>query len=56
MTTYYNPSTGDTAKVNSDKADKNGDVWVEINGGMPEKKNWSEFLSKFKVIVNDLRR
>lgn len=24
---------------------------VEINGGMPEKKNWSEFLSEFKEIL-----
>ena len=51
MTTYYNPTTGDTAKVNSDKADKNGDVWVEINGGMPKKENRTKFKSEFKVML-----
>lgn len=51
MRTYYNPTTGDTAKVNSDKADKDGNVWVEINGGMPEKRNWSDFIEKFKVML-----
>lgn len=51
MTTYYNPTTGDTAKVNSDKADKNGDVWVEIDGGMPKKENWAKFISEFKEIL-----
>lgn len=48
MTTYYNPTTGDTAKVNSDKADKNGDVWVEINGGMPEKKIGLNFYQSLR--------
>lgn len=51
MTTYYNPTTGQTAKVNSEKADKDGNVWVEINGGEQQKMNWSEFLSKFKGIL-----
>lgn len=51
MTTYYNPTTGDTAKVNSKQADKDGNVWVEINGGMPEKRNWKKFISEFKVIL-----
>lgn len=51
MTTYYNPTTGDTAKVNSDKADKNGDVWIEINSGMPQKENWAKFISEFKEIL-----
>ena len=51
MRIYYNPTTGDTAKVNSDKADKDGNVWVEINGGMPKKENWAKFISEFKEMV-----
>lgn len=51
MRIYYNPTTGDTAKVNSDKADKDGDVWIEINGGMPKKENWTKFISEFKVML-----
>ena len=32
---YYNPTTNQTAQVNSDKADKDGKVWVQIDGAMP---------------------
>ncbi|WFF39273.1 hypothetical protein LU290_03355 [Moraxella nasibovis] len=48
MTCYYNPKTGQTAKVN--KADKDGKVWVEIDGGMPVKMNWREFLREFRTL------
>lgn len=48
MTYYYNHATKQTAKVNSDKADKDGNVWVEIDGGLPQKENWVEFLKRFK--------
>ena len=51
MRIYYNPKTGETAKVNSQKADKDGSVWVEINGGIPEKENWKKFISEFKVML-----
>ncbi len=51
MSLYYDPATRQTATCNSDKADKDGNVWVEINGGMPQKKNWSKFIAEFKVIL-----
>ena len=44
MTTYYNPTTHQTAKVNSTKADKDGNVWVQIDGSVPQMVNWDEFL------------
>lgn len=44
---YYNPNTNQTATVNSDKADADGNVWVEIDGQMPVKINWEEFLKEF---------
>lgn len=50
MTYYYNPKTGQTAKVNSDKADKDGKVWVEIDGAMPVKMDWREFLRRFSSL------
>lgn len=56
MTCYYNPKTGQTAKVNSDKADKDGNVWVEIDGGMPVKMNWHEFLRKFSSLCKKAKR
>ncbi|MDO4440553.1 MAG: hypothetical protein Q4B81_00030 [Moraxella sp.] len=48
MTLYYNPKTGQTDRVN--KADKDGNVWVEIDGGMPVKMNWHEFLIEFNTL------
>ena len=51
MTTYYNHATGQTAKVNSDKADKDGNVWVEIDGGLPELFNWERFVKEF-ILAN----
>ncbi|STZ14027.1 Uncharacterised protein [Moraxella caviae] len=53
MTTYLNLTTNQTAKVNSQKADDNGDVWVEIDGGMPVKRNWDEFISEFNCMVKE---
>ena len=49
MSIYYNTTTGDTAKVNSEKADKDGNVWVEIDGRVPEKRNWEEFIKEFSL-------
>ena len=43
----YIDKDGKIAKVLSDKADINGDVWVEIDGQMPVKINWEEFLKEF---------
>lgn len=51
MTTYYNPATGQTAIVNSDKADKDGNVWVEIDGGLPQKVNWERFVKEFILVT-----
>ena len=51
MTTYYNPTTGQTAQVNSDKADKDGNVWVEIDGRLPQKVNWERFVKEF-ILAN----
>ena len=47
---YYNPNTNQTATVNSDKADADGNVWVEIDGQMPFKINWEEFLKEFNSL------
>lgn len=55
MTTYYNPATNQTAKVNSTQADKDGNVWVQIDGGMPKLMNWNEFLKAFNGIVCDVK-
>lgn len=55
MTTYYNPTTNQTAKVNSNKADKDGNVWVQIDGGMPKLVNWDEFLRGFNSIICDVK-
>ena len=52
MTTYHNPTTNQTAQVNSDKADKDGNVWVEIDGAMPQIVNWEKFLTEFNSIGN----
>ena len=49
---YYNPNTNQTATVNSDKADADGNVWVEIDGQMPVKINWEEFLKEFNGLVD----
>lgn len=51
MTRYYNPMTEQTAKVNSDKADKDGNVWVEIDEGLPQKVNWERFVKEF-ILAN----
>lgn len=51
MSIYYNPTTGDTAKVNSDKADKDGNVWVEIDEGLPQKVNWERFVKEFILVT-----
>mgnify|MGYP000874012975 CR=1 FL=1 len=47
----YIDKDGKIAKVLSDKADINGDVWVEIDGQMPVKINWEEFLKEFNSIL-----
>ena len=51
MTTYYNLTTNQTAQVNSEKADKDGNVWVEIDGAMPRLMNWQEFIRDFNSIA-----
>lgn len=43
----YIDKDGKIAKVLSDKADINGDVWVKIGDESPIKINWEEFLEKF---------
>lgn len=55
MTTYHNPTTNQTAKVNSTQADKDGNVWVQIDGGMPQMVNWGEFLREFNSIICDVK-
>ncbi|MFB6349459.1 hypothetical protein ACFBZI_08500 [Moraxella sp. ZJ142] len=52
---YYNQATGQTAKINSDKADSHGNIWVEIDGGMPVKMSYDEFIKQFKAIVSERR-
>lgn len=52
---YYNPTTHQTAKVNSTQADKDGNVWVQIDGGMPQMVNWDEFLREFNSIICDVK-
>lgn len=47
MRVYHNPTTGDTAILNSDKADKDGNIWVEINNALPIKMSYDEFITKF---------
>lgn len=54
MTTYYNPTTNQTAKVNSTKADKDGNVWVQIDGGMPQMVNWEVFLREFNSLTGNV--
>lgn len=51
MTTYYNLTTNQTAKVNSTQADKDGNVWVQIDGGEPKMVNWETFLKEFNSII-----
>lgn len=50
MRVYHNPTTGDTAIINSDKADKDGNIWVEIDGKLPEPVNYDEFIHQFTII------
>lgn len=52
--TYYNPTTNQTAKVNSTQADKDGNVWVQIDGGMPQMVNWDEFLKAFNSLTGNV--
>lgn len=56
MTCYYNPKTGQTARVNSQQADNDGNVWVEIDGGMPVKMSWHEFLREFSSLCKKAKR
>lgn len=48
----YIDKDGKIAKVLSDKADINGDVWVKIGDENPIKINWEEFLKKFNGLVD----
>lgn len=45
----YIDKDGQIAKVISDKADADGNVWVEIDGQIPVKINWEEFLKRFSL-------
>lgn len=46
----YIDKDGKIAKVLSDKADINGDVWVKIGDESPIKINWEEFLKEFNSL------
>lgn len=50
MRVYLNPATDQTAVINSDKADKDGKIWVEINHTPPVKMSYDEFISQFTTI------
>ncbi|WII94683.1 hypothetical protein LU276_06545 [Moraxella haemolytica] len=50
MRVYLNPATDQTAVINSDKADKDGKIWVEINNALPTKMSYDEFITKFTSI------
>lgn len=52
---YYNCATGQIAQMNSQKADKDGNVWVQIDGGVPQMVNWEEFLTEFNSIICDVK-
>lgn len=47
---YYNCATGQIAQMNSQKADKDGNVWVQIDGKCPEKKDYEKFIKEFNSI------
>lgn len=49
MSLYYNPTAHQTATINSDKADKDGNVWVEIDGQLPQKINYDEFVKNWSI-------
>lgn len=55
MSFYYNPITHQTATINSDKADKDGNVWVEIDGALPIKINYEQFIKAFKGMGNETK-
>ena len=55
MSLYYNPTTNQTATCNSDKADKDGNVWVEIDGALPIKINYEQFIRAFKEMGNEAK-
>lgn len=55
MSLYYNPTTHQTATCNSDKADKDGNVWVEIDGQLPQKANYEQFIKAFKGMGNETK-
>lgn len=55
MSLYYNPTTHQTAIINSDKADKDGNVWVEIDGALPIKINYEQFIKTFKEMGNETK-
>ena len=48
----YIDKDGKIAKVLSDKADINGDVWVKIGDENPIKINWEKFLKEFNGFVD----
>lgn len=54
MITYHNPETDETAKINSEKADKDGNVWVQIDGDTPKLMNYNKFIKNFnRMLTND---
>ena len=55
MSLYYNPTTHQTATINSDKADKDGNVWVEIDSALPTKINYEQFIKAFREMGNETK-
>lgn len=56
MTTYYNEQNNQLAKVNSSKADKDGNIWVEIDGKAPVLMNYDDFIKNFRSMSNEFSR
>lgn len=44
---YYNPTTGQTATTNSDKADKDGNICILIDNTKYIQINYNDFISNF---------
>ena len=56
MTTYYNEQNNQLAKVNSSKADKDGNIWVEIDGKAPVPMNYDDFIKNSRTMSNEFSR
>ncbi|WP_323842924.1 hypothetical protein [Moraxella sp. Pampa] len=51
MRVYHNPTTDQTAVINSNKADQHGKIWVEIDGKLPIQVSYEEFICQFTTIM-----